>query len=319
MIAARLLHAVALFACLATSALAQQWPQRPVKIFMPLPAGTGADAGLRIYVDRLQQMWGQGVVVENRPGAEGVLAVSTFVKARDDHALLYSYGGPITISPFVTKDLPYDPAKDLVPITVAAENVLGIAATANLPFSNFRGLADYAKNNPGKINWTATPGLPQFVFAAFGKSQNLDMAYVPYRDAGPALQDLKTGRIQLYVTGVGTFRPLLQSGEAKMIAVLNRARFSEMADVETVSEAGFPQLAGDGFNGFFGNADMKPELRDRIARDVATIANEPAMRGRLAALSQAPRAEGPQAFAEMIAVQSKQVAEIVRVIGVPGQ
>ena len=145
------------------------------------------------------------------------------------------------------------------------------------------------------------------------------MAYVPYRDAGPALQDLKTGRIHLYVTGVGTFRPLLQSAEAKMIAVLNRARFSEMANVETIAEAGFPHLVGDGFNGFFGNADMKPEVRDRIARDVAAIAGEPSMRGRLAALSQAPRAEGPQAFADMIAAQSKQIAEIVRTIGVPGQ
>ena len=81
---ARFINAVALAACLATPALAQTWPQRPVKIIMPLPAGTGADAGLRIYIDRLQQMWGQGVIVENRPGAEGVLAVSTFVKARDE-------------------------------------------------------------------------------------------------------------------------------------------------------------------------------------------------------------------------------------------
>lgn len=316
---ARFINAVALAACLATPALAQTWPQRPVKIIMPLPAGTGADAGLRIYIDRLQQMWGQGVIVENRPGAEGVLAVSTFVKARDDHSLLYSYGGPITISPVVTKDLPYDPLKDLVPITVAAEKVLGVAATASLPFASMKELEAYAKQNPGKINWTATPGLPQFVFAAFQKGQNLDMAYVPYRDAGPALQDLKTGRIHLYVTGVGTFRPLLQSAEAKMIAVLNRARFSEMANVETIAEAGFPHLVGDGFNGFFGNADMKPEVRDRIARDVAAIAGEPSMRGRLAALSQAPRAEGPQAFADMIAAQSKQIAEIVRTIGVPGQ
>ena len=91
----------------------QNWPQRTVKVIMPLPAGTGADAALRMFAEKLSQRWGQPVVVENRPGAEGVIAVSSFIKMKDDHALLFSYGGPITISPIVTKDLGYDPAREL--------------------------------------------------------------------------------------------------------------------------------------------------------------------------------------------------------------
>ncbi len=299
----------------ADASLAQTWPQRPVKVVMPLPAGTGADSGLRLYADRLSKIWGQPVIVENRPGAEGVIAVSTFVKAHDDHSLLYSYGGPITISPVVTKDLPYDPAKDLVPITSATENVLGIAANGALPFSNLGGLEAYARAHPGQINWTATAGLPQFIFASFQKTLDLDMVYVPYKDIGPALQDLASGRIHLYVTGSGTFRALLQSGAAKVLAVLGRDRFHPIGDVETVAEAGYPALAGDGFNGFFGNADMKPEVRDRIAADVRAIAADPEVREKLAGLSQLPRAGGPDDFAAMIAAQSRQIADIARAIG----
>ena len=310
---------LALFLASAPHGTAQTWPQRTVKIVMPLPAGTGADAALRVYAERLSQIWGQPVIVENRPGAEGVIAVSSFVKARDDHMLLYSYGGPITISPIVTKDLPYDPAKDLVPITVATENVLGIAVTASLPFADLKGFETYARANAGKVNWTATSGLPQFVFASFQKNQSLDMVYVPYKDVGSALQDLTTGRIDAYVTGLGTFRPLLQSGAAKLLAVLNRQRFPGVGDIPTVAESGYPEIGGDGFNGFFGNSGMMPAVRDRIAADVRAIAADPQVRERLAALSQLPRAGGPEDFARMIDAQRRQIAEIVRVVGaIPG-
>jgi tripartite-type tricarboxylate transporter receptor subunit TctC len=295
-------------------AAAQTWPNHAVKIIMPLPTGAGADVTARIYADRLSKLWGQPVVVENRPGADGIIAVSGFVKAHDDHMLLFSYGGPITISPAI---MPYDPGKDLVPITVGTENVLGIAATANLPFSTLKELEDYARQNPGKINWTATAGLPQFIFASFAKSRGLDMSYVAYKEAGPGLQDLVKGRIQINVTGVGTFRPVLQSGEAKLLAVLNRERFSASPRTPTVAEAGYPDLTGDGFNGFFGASDMKADIRDRIAANVATVAAELKRSDQLAALGQTARADGPVAFRKMIADQRVQVDKIIAMLGGP--
>lgn len=311
------LIALALAAIWITSAQAQDWPQRTVRIVMPLPAGSGADVTARIYADRLSAVWGQPVIVENRPGADGVIAVSGFAKSRDDHALLYSFGGPITISPAVTKDLPYDPARDLVPVTVVTENSLGIAATASLPFSDMKGLEDYARKNPGAVNWTATPGLPQFVFAVFARTRGLDMTYVAYKEAGPALQDLVKGRIQLNITGVGTFRPVLQSGEAKLIAVLNRDRFPTWPATPTVAEAGYPDLTADGFNGLFGNSDMKPETRDRIAADIARVSAGLAGSEQLAALGQVPRGEGPAAFRQMIEAQRRQIDKIIETLGGP--
>ncbi len=310
----------ALALCASLPAAAQSWPTRPVKIIMPLPAGAGADVTARIYADRLSKIWSQPVLVENRPGADGVIAVSGFVKAHDDHALLFSYGGPITITPAITRDLPYDPARDLVPITLGAENVLGIVANAELPFSSLKGLEDYARSNPGKVNWTATPGLPQFIFASFAKSRGLQMTYVAYKEQGPGLQDLAKGRIQINVSGVGTFRPILLSREARLLAILNRERFVASPDTPTVAESGYPDLTGDGFNGFFGTSDMTPDVRDRIARDVASVAAELKGSDQLTLLGQAARADGPVAFREMIEAQRRQVDGIIAMLGgAPGK
>lgn len=296
------------------------WPQRPVKIVIPLPAGTSADAALRIYAERLSQIWGQAVTVDNRPGAEGVIAVAGFVRANDDHSLLFSYGGPITISPVISKDLPYDPVKDLVPITAGTDSVLGLVVNAAVPAASLKGLEAYARAQPGKVNWTAAPGLPQFLMASFQKNQALAMAYVPYKDVGPLLQDISSGRIHAYAAGFGTFRPLMESGAVRLLAMFNRERFAAVPDVPTVAEAGYPELAADGFNGFFGNAGMSAAVRDRIAADVRAIAADPAIQARLAVTAQLARANGPEAFTAMIEAQRRQIVEIVRVTGaVPGQ
>ena len=304
----------------AGAARAQAWPNRPVRFIMPLPTGSGADITARIYADRLSKIWGQPVVVENRPGADGVIAVSSFVKARDDHQLLFAYGGPISISPVITKDLPYDPAKDLAPITLAVVNVLAIAAPAAAPYSDLRGLADYARSHPGEINWTATPGLTQFLFAALLKGAGLDMAYVAYKEAGPGLQDLVENRIQINVTGAGLFQPLVRAGQLKLLAVTNHQRFPAAPEVPTVAEQGFPDIASDGFNGFFGPAGMSPETRAKIAADVKTVSTELAGSEKLANLGEFARADGPEAFRAMIEDQRKQVARIIADLGgVPGQ
>ncbi len=304
----------------AAAARAQDWPQRPVRIVMPLPAGSGADVTARIYAERLSQIWGQPVIVENRPGADGVIAVSSFVKARDDHQLLFAFGGPITISPVITNNLPYDPAKDLVPITCAVENVLGVAAPATAPYSDLAGFTDYAKKHPGEVVWTATPGLTQFIFEAFLKAAGLQARYVAYKEAGPGVQDLVKDRIQINVTGVGLFRPMLLSNELKLLAVLNRKRSPALPDVATLAEFGYPDIAADGFNGFFGPSNMSPAARDKISADVAKVAAEMNGSERLATLGEFARAEGPQAFVSMIEAQRAQVEKIIATLGgVPGR
>src|SRR5262249_27613139 len=181
----------------APAAFAQPWPQRTVRLIVPLPPGSGTDIVGRLLAERLSQRWGQPVVVENRQGADGVPAVTAFLAARDTHILLLSFAGIITINPLIHERLPYDPANDLVPITPVSDNFLGVSASAATKAETLSDLVKAAKAQPGKLNWAATPGVPYYAVLAFLTSARIDMLQVSYRDFGPALQDLNTGRLHV--------------------------------------------------------------------------------------------------------------------------
>src|SRR5262245_52973880 len=205
-----MIHRVPVFALLmfaalgALSAQAQPaaWPQRTVKLIVPLSAGTATDVTARLYAERLSQRWGRPVVVENRPGPDALVAVNAFVGARDEHTLLFSFGGPVTINPIMNATLPYDPERDLVPIVSATDSFLAFATGAASGIKTLGELAARARAEPGKLNWAATPGMPQFAFAGFVKSANLDMVQIAYRDFSPALTDMAEGRIAAVGAGL---------------------------------------------------------------------------------------------------------------------
>jgi tripartite-type tricarboxylate transporter receptor subunit TctC len=202
----------------------EKWPQRAVRLIVPLSAGAATDITARYYAERLSARWGQPVVVENRPGPDALNAVNAFVTASDEHTLLFSFGGPVTINPFLYDKLPYDPVRDLVPIVLGSDSFLAIAANAALNINSLADLQARAKAEPGKLNWAATPGMPQFGFAEFLQSAHIAMTYLPYREFGPALQDVSEGRIAAVSTGLLPLLSLAQSGKTKILAVTNRVR-----------------------------------------------------------------------------------------------
>jgi tripartite-type tricarboxylate transporter receptor subunit TctC len=248
------------------------WPLRTVRLIVPLSPGTGTDVTARLYAEKLSARWGKPVVVENKPGPDGLAAVNALVTANDDHTLLYSFGGPVTINPMLYDKLPYDPERDLVPIVSGSDSFLAIAVNAALNINSLGELQARARAEPGKLNWAATPGMPQFGFATFVKAAGVDMTYVPYRDFTPALQDVSEGRITAVATGVLPLLSLLQGGKAKILAVTSRQRCPAVPQVPTAVESGFPDVIAEGFQGFFGWRDMPPALRDRIAADVRAVA-----------------------------------------------
>ena len=189
------LTAVLALAASIPHALAESWPQRTVKLIIPLPPGTGTDIAGRLLAERLAGRWGQPVVVENKQGGDGIPAVTAFLSARDTHTLLLSFAGIITINPLTHERLPYDPAADLVPLVQLSDNFLGVAASATLKVESLADLIRVARGQPGKLNWAATPGLPYYVVLALEQSAGIEMVPVGYRDFAPALQDLATGRV----------------------------------------------------------------------------------------------------------------------------
>ena len=168
--------AVALLGALGLSAMpasaqpqarTEAWPQRTVRLIVPLSPGTATDVTARLYADKLSQRWGKPVVVENRPGPDALVAVNALVTARDEHTLLFSFGGPVTINPIMNDKLPYDPERDLVPIVAGTDSFLAFAVGAAGGIATLGALAARARAEPGKLNWAATPGMPQFAFAGF--------------------------------------------------------------------------------------------------------------------------------------------------------
>jgi tripartite-type tricarboxylate transporter receptor subunit TctC len=295
-------------------ATAQTWPQRAVRLIIPLPPGTGTDLAGRLLAERLSERWGQPVVVENRQGADGIPAVTTFLAARDDHTLLMSFAGIITVNPLIHEKLPYNASSDLVPIVPVVDNFLGVSASGTLKVNALADLVKLAKAQPHKLNWAATPGLPYYVVLALLKSAGIDMVQVPYRDFAPAAQDLNQGRLDVAATGVPFLVPHHWAGTSKLMFVTNRERSPQAPDVPTAREAGYPDLTFEGTVGIYGWRDMPQPIQKRISDDVQAIAADPAFRDRIVKAGSAVRTGSRAEFAEAIEDQRRKIADIHKTI-----
>lgn len=292
------------------SAQAGAWPTKPVKIIVPVAAGTATDLTARIFGEKLSARWGQGFVVENKTGADGLIALGSFVSARDDHTLLFSFSTAVSLNPLVIAKLPYDPDVDLVPITTTSEVLFVIAVGPGIKATTLAGLKDEAKANPGKLNWASAPGLPRFVFERHRREQGLDMAYVGYTQTGNAVQDLGEGRIQLIIASLNTVQPVIEAGKAKVLAIASTDRISTMPGIPHAVEAGYPALAVPAIGCAYGWKGMPDALRDRIARDIDTVAQDPSVASQLEKIGQLVRRSTPGELGRLLTKQRTDLAPL---------
>jgi tripartite-type tricarboxylate transporter receptor subunit TctC len=298
-----------------TPSQAQSWPQRSVKLILPLGPGSGVDITARLVSERLAARWGQSVVVENRPGGDGVVALTAFVSGRDDHSLLMSPTSSFTHHPWTHDKMPYD-AKEFVPIVRMTNTIVGVAVPSSLPFQTVGDLVTYAKANPGKLNWATITGFFDFVFDGFQKKAGLQIAKVPYRNTVQAATDLAEGRIQLMMSAYAIVRPHVQSGKLKLLAITAAQRASMLSDVPTTGEAGFPDITIEGLVGIFGLRDMPAAVRERIAADVIAVLKDPAITEKLTATGQVVNPGDPAEFTAAIEKQRTQAVEAGNVLGI---
>jgi tripartite-type tricarboxylate transporter receptor subunit TctC len=291
---------------------ADQWPHRTVRVVVPLPPGTSTDLAARLFADKLSARWHQPVVIENRQGVDGIPAVSGFVNARDDHTLLCSFAGIITINPLTYEKLPYDPTRDVVPVASIAENFVGIAGSAMLRVKSLDEFVKVARAQPNKLSWAATPGIPLYALVALQNSTGVEMVQVSYRDFTPALQDVGEGRIHVVGTGLALMLPQVQAGKIRLLMLNSRQRSPQAPEVPTASETGHPELTFDSVVGFYGWRDMRADLKERIAADVRAVAADPIIAARLATSGSALRVGTPAEFAAAIEQQRTQIAAIAR-------
>jgi tripartite-type tricarboxylate transporter receptor subunit TctC len=302
-------------AALSLHSIAQSWPQRPVKFILPLGPGAGADIGARLYADRLGKRWGQPVVVENRPGGEGVIAINAVIAAKDDHTLLWGPSSTFVGHPYTLDKLPYDP-KELLPVARVSTTVVAIAVPASMNIGSLKEFMTLARAQPGKLNFASVTTVTDIVFSGYFKSAGLDVQKVSYKDTVTALNDLIEARIQMFGAAYAIVRTQAQAGRIKLLAVTNRHRVPGL-DLPTVAEAGYPELNFDGLVGLIAarSSGISDAARDRIAADVKAVAADPTVAERMAATAQV---NNPGTGAELqasIDEQAAQLAATAKILG----
>jgi tripartite-type tricarboxylate transporter receptor subunit TctC len=293
---------------------AEVWPQRVVKFVVSLGAGSGVDIGTRLLGDRLGARWGQPVVVENRPGGDGIVAITSFLSAHDDHILLASPTSSFTAHPYLHENLPYK-ASDLQPIARVSNTFITVAVPASLNVSSLSDLMAMARSQPGKLNWAGTTGAVDFVFAGFLQSNGLNLTKVPYRNVVEAASDLAAGRVQIFAAALAIVRPQLEAGKIKLLVMTNSLRAPTLPNIPTATEVGHPELSFDGLVGFFGPPEMPLDLRERIAADVRAVMDA-SIESRLLATGQMVNLGGPGEFATAAEQQGARIAAIAKALGI---
>ena len=290
------------------------WPARAVKIIVPFSAGSANDVSARLYADGLARRWGKPVIVENKPGADTIVGGGAFANARDDHTLLYGTASMITVSPLLQEVLPYDPVRDMMPISSTASSIFVIAVHDQLPVRSLRELAQLAHSKPGELSWSSGPSLPHFVFAAMLARNGLKQVYIPYRDTMAQQTDFGQGRIQILSHALQSVRGAVAAGKARILVVTSPRREPALPEVPTVAEVGFPEMEIEGLTGLFGWRDMPPALRDRISADVQAVAGDPSVRSRIEAGGQHVLGSTADEFSAAIERQRSRIQQISRIV-----
>lgn len=310
--------AFALIAALqgASGVSAETYPQRTVKFILPFGAASGTDLVARLIGDRLSKKWGKPVVIENRPGGDGIVSITAFISANDDHVLWWGPVGIFAVHPYDKDKLPYNAERDLIPIANATALSLSLAIPASMNLNTFREFFDHVKANPDKYNAAAASGLADFLMMGFLKSNGLDMAKAPYRDIMQAPNDLAENRIQLLSSSLAIVTPLMHAGKVKVLAVTGRKRAPNAPDIPTVREAGYPALEMDSPGGPFGPHGMSLAVREQIAADIRSVVqSDPELEKPLIATGQVFDVQGPTEFAASIKTLNEKLAGIAKSLG----
>ncbi|MDP2358314.1 MAG: tripartite tricarboxylate transporter substrate binding protein [Beijerinckiaceae bacterium] len=300
---------------LASAQTSEVWPRRAVKFIVPFAPGAGADIGARLAADVLSRKWGQAVIVENRPGGDSLIAIRAVVNDNDDHQFLFSPAGNFTPHPYRHEKRGYDRQKDLLPIARFSNTILSVSISSSLGVTTLKEFVELARKRPKELNAVVVPGITEFVWDGFIKTEGLEIAKVPFTNLVQGAGEMATGRIQVTMSSLAIQQPVLQSAGARLVVVTSRERVPLIADIPTAREAGFPSLEVDGLVGLFGPRSVSPALRTRIGDDVKAIAADPAIAAKLVASGQVPNPGGAEEFAVAIMAQEKQIDEIAKLVG----
>ncbi|MDO9711816.1 Bug family tripartite tricarboxylate transporter substrate binding protein [Paracraurococcus lichenis] len=303
----------------ATAARAQPaWPEHAVRLVVPFPPGGSNDIVARLLAEALRERGGQPVLVENRAGAGGNIGADAVAKAAPDgHTLLLAAPGPFAINEHLYRSMPYDPARDLVPVALVAAVPIVLVVPAESPARTLRDLIASAKQAPGRLAFGSSSigGTNHLAGELLKDMAGIDIVHVPYRGAAPAMTDLVAGRLQFYFDNMPGVLPQIRDGRIRALAVAGAARAAVLPAVPTMAEAGLPGFAASAWFGLAAPGGTPPALAQRIGEAVLATLTEPSLREKLAAAGAEPGSLGPAGFARFVAAERLRWGEVVRASG----
>ena len=303
--AALVLACLALAVWVAPEVLAQQWPSRPVRIVVPYSAGGNTDAVTRITAQRMQEVLGHSVVVENRAGAGGLIATDYVAKAAPDgYTLLMASGGPHTVSPAFQK-VNYDPIKDFAPISNVNTNPFVLLVHPSVPANSVKELIAFAKANPGKLN-NATGGVGGMSHLSgeiFAHMAGIKIVQIHFKGGAPSTAALLGGQVQTLFANYSDAIPQIRAGKLKGLGITSAKRAPQTPELPTIAEAGLPGFESEVWNGLVAPAGTPPEIVDRVSRIVQEMARTQAYQKRFADIGSTPIGDTPEHFRAFIQQQ----------------
>lgn len=309
----------ALAAFITIEASAQAYPTRPVRVVVAAATG-GPDTVARVVAAQLQTQMGQPFVVENQPGANGIVGANIVAKAAPDGYTLLVYSSGFVINPAVHKSLPYDTEKDFTPVTNLVSNGGLFFAVANaLPSKTLQEFLEYARKPDAKVAYSS-PGIGNtwhLAMEVFNNMTGVKMTHIPYKGGGPATAALASGEVQAMFASPAPLMPHFKSGRVRVLAWTGAKRHPGFPDVPTTVEAGLPQYKHDGgWFGMFAPANTPTDIVEKLYREVRTAMQNAEVRGRLMKIGVEPVADSPAEFKKFVQAEIKAYAEQARMAGV---
>jgi tripartite-type tricarboxylate transporter receptor subunit TctC len=289
-------------------------PEKSIRLLIPFPAGGAVDLVARIFTARMTEELGRAFVIENRTGAGGVIATEATARAAPDGYTLLLTTPNHTINAALNAKLPYDSEKDLVPISIVAEVPELLVSHPAAPFETFSGFVDYAKKNPGKLNYASAGNgtLPHVTMELLLRRVGVTVAHIPYRGAAPAMTDLLAGQVQLKMDTYTTSAPLIADHRLRALAIASRERSALLPGLPTVAEMGLPGYEGVLWMGLMAPAGTPQPIVDKLAAASRAAARAPALAERLKHDGVDAGGGTPQAFAALITQEIRQWRELAQ-------
>ena len=277
------------FLIAATAPAQDAYPSRPIRIVVGYSAGGGNDIIVRVMTPELSKGLGQPVIVENKPGAQSIIAAELVAKsAPDGYTIFMGPSGPMTINPATYSKLPYSPQRDFTPISMICSFPLIVTVNAQLPIRSIRELIDYAKANPGKSNYASSAGIFQITTEMFKQRTGTQIEMIPYKSSGESIQAVISGQVMMTIIDPPPTAGPLKAGTVRGLAVTSPTRHPSWPDLPTMAEAGVPDMEVPVWTAFFAPAKTPPAIVARLQKEVARVVQTAEVRERFATMGLDP-------------------------------